>query len=278
LLYTYMSLFSYRPSSTTSPKPSFNMGKNTSATPTNMGSENNLGNSSSQPRLNQFDYVPKRFGLRFDPATIVVEYLVPSSGKLYHHKMKIVGLKHNSNNSDVISSLRKKHPLYFGNNKISDNQLLSLVDKLKSKLSNSEENTSSSTKPLNNIANNVFGSKISPLHTNVPSAKPTSGFSISNRSSTNSTNSGYNLGNKKEDKSGNGFWDLDDDEDKEVDYQTTNLNKLSNEALKKHKDKMDVVFMKNQKRPGDPGFVYDKQEEFKPCQANEWDDEIEEDF
>jgi len=44
--------------------------------------------------------------------------------------------------------------------------------------------------------------------------------------------------------------------------------------LKKHKDKMTVLFNKNQKKPGDPDFVYDKQEEFDPQEDNEWDEDI----
>lgn len=74
---------------------------------------------------------------------------------------------------------------------------------------------------------------------------------------------------------GNAFWDLDDENDvKAVDYNTVNLNKLSTEELEKHKKKMDVLFSKNQKKPGDPGFVYDVQQEFNPHEDNEWDEEL----
>lgn len=73
----------------------------------------------------------------------------------------------------------------------------------------------------------------------------------------------------------NGFWsDAEDDDDLEVDYDTANLNKLSNEQLQKHKQKMDIEFAKNQKKPGDPGFVYDVQEEFNPQEENEWDEDF----
>ena len=34
---------------------------------------------------------------------------------------------------------------------------------------------------------------------------------------------------------------------------------------------MEVGFRQNQKRPGDPGFVYDLQVEFNPTQRSEWD-------
>ena len=35
---------------------------------------------------------------------------------------------------------------------------------------------------------------------------------------------------------------------------------------------MDVIFNQNNLRPGDPGFKYDKQENFVPTQDNDWDD------
>jgi hypothetical protein len=86
---------------------------------------------------------------------------------------------------------------------------------------------------------------------------------------------------EKEKKDGNGFWDFEeidldesDEEAPKVDYNTTNLNKLSKDELDKHKKQMDKTFNKNQKKPGDIGFIYDKQEEFQPKEPNEWDDDF----
>ena len=83
-----------------------------------------------------------------------------------------------------------------------------------------------------------------------------------------------------EKKGANNFWDFEDIEDLEddvdagLDYNTTNLNKLTKEELDKHKQKMNNVFSKNQKKPGESGFIYDKQEEFEPTQENDWDEEF----
>lgn len=55
------------------------------------------------------DIEPKRFALKYDPPTIVLEYLVPASGKLYHHKMKLLKLKQETKNKDAIDYLKKKH-------------------------------------------------------------------------------------------------------------------------------------------------------------------------
>ena len=52
-----------------------------------------------------------------------MEYLVPSSGKLYHHKIKISDLQHNSDSTTVLENLKKRHSQYFTDNKISDSQI-----------------------------------------------------------------------------------------------------------------------------------------------------------
>ncbi|KAG2452597.1 hypothetical protein HYH02_002834 [Chlamydomonas schloesseri] len=51
------------------------------------------------------------------------------------------------------------------------------------------------------------------------------------------------------------------------------LNRVSELELKMAKQAMEEDFRKNQLRPGDPGYVYDKQVEFTPAkEANDWDD------
>ena len=39
------------------------------------------------------DYIPRRFGLKFDPPTIVLEYKVASKNKLYLHIMPMQELE-----------------------------------------------------------------------------------------------------------------------------------------------------------------------------------------
>lgn len=65
------------------------------------------------------------------------------------------------------------------------------------------------------------------------------------------------------------------------DYNNTNLNKMSNQQLEKHKKKMDEKFSKNQLKPGDAGFVYDKRIDFtKKASAAEdsWDEDNVDDY
>lgn len=233
--------------------------------------------SANDSKFDSNDYVPKRFALKFDPPTIIVEYLIPSSGKLYHHKMKLPQLQPDSDTSDVLDSLKKKHQGYFTGNKISDGQMTNFIEKLKKKL----QGVSSSRVPNGsggygeNI--NQSGSKFDKQGANGINKGDFLASSDLNKdkvakSSANPTPS------KGNGKAGNNFWDFEDledydDEDK-VDYDNENLNKLSKEELQKHKDKMDVLFNQNQKKPGDEGFVYDKQEEFVPQEENEWDDDF----
>ena len=59
---------------------------------------------------------------------------MPSTGKLYHHKMKLKQLKPETKTGEVIEYLKKRHPLYFIANKISIEQTSDLINRLKFKL------------------------------------------------------------------------------------------------------------------------------------------------
>lgn len=54
---------------------------------------------------------------------LVIEYLVPNSGKLYHHKIKIRELKSDSDKEKVLKQIKRRHEMYL--TKIADKQLLS---------------------------------------------------------------------------------------------------------------------------------------------------------
>lgn len=57
--------------------------------------------------------------------------MVPSTGKLYHHKMKMRHLTADSDTNDMFEYLKKRHPLYFTTNKIKQNQITDLINRLK---------------------------------------------------------------------------------------------------------------------------------------------------
>lgn len=62
----------------------------------------------------------------------------------------------------------------------------------------------------------------------------------------------------------------------DFDYDNTDLNKCSDYELKKHKKAMDAGFEKNQLKPGDPGYQYDKRVKFEydadELEDNSWDE------
>ena len=60
-----------------------------------------------------------------------------------------------------------------------------------------------------------------------------------------------------------------------IDYGTLDLNKMTPEEVQKHKEKMDVIYKQNIKRPGDAGYTYDVQVDFKAVKKSDWDDEDE---
>jgi len=232
--------------------------------------------SANANKVDPNDCVPKRFALKYDPPTIIMEYLVPSSGKLYHHKMKIPLLASDSDTHSVLDTLKKKNTQYFATNKISEVQIKNFIDKLKKKLQSTE------TAAENKTTGGIKLGKLNPIN----SVKQTintndKGNSLAN-SDLNKAKGGLTLPTakgtlsaEKSKKDDNGFWDFEDlddfddnENDVEVDYDNTNLNKLSNEELQKHKDKMSVMFNKNQKKPGDKGFEYDKQQDFVPNEEN----------
>ncbi|KAG9403014.1 hypothetical protein AC1031_006553 [Aphanomyces cochlioides] len=54
---------------------------------------------------------------------------------------------------------------------------------------------------------------------------------------------------------------------------TADYNSVSESQLRLVKDKMYTVFSAHVVKPGDPGYEYDKQIEFKPTEASDWDDD-----
>ena len=80
------------------------------------------------------NYLPKRFGLRYNPPSIgnyciisVIEYQIPTSGKLYHHKIRINKLKSDSSIQEIMKEIYEKHFLYLDNKKIKPDQIVSRI-------------------------------------------------------------------------------------------------------------------------------------------------------
>lgn len=80
--------------------------------------------------LSYVDFEPKRFALSYDPPTIILEYMVASTGKLYHHKMRIKQMTKESKIDDMMDYLANRHPLYWNSPNLKKDQIRRLIDRL----------------------------------------------------------------------------------------------------------------------------------------------------
>ena len=104
--------------------------------------------------LNENDYMPKRFGISYKPLQIVVEYQKLSNNKLYHHKIKLHKFSSDIKISEIIDDMYKRHNVYLNHKKVNKAQIIQLVEKLREKLKNeNEEKNKNDVKIVYNIKN-----------------------------------------------------------------------------------------------------------------------------
>ena len=104
--------------------------------------------------LNENDYMPKRFGISYKPPQIVVEYQKLSNNKLYHHKIKLHKFSSDAKISEIIDDMYKRHNVYLNHKKVNKAQIIQLVEKLREKLKNeNEEKNKNDVKLVYNIKN-----------------------------------------------------------------------------------------------------------------------------
>mmetsp|Transcript_1456 Transcript_1456/g.2249 ORF Transcript_1456/g.2249 Transcript_1456/m.2249 type:complete len:182 (-) Transcript_1456:70-615(-) len=172
--------------------------------------------SSAEPPLG--NVCPKRFGLNYDPPSIVLEYLEVSTGKLFHRRVGLRRLRASSDPARVAEKLRQKNRALLAEDSVSFDQIVCLVKKLQESLSDKAAAA----------VNGLTGG----LNRSAPPQRDA------------------------------------------FDYQKADLNKLSEAELTQHKERMDVAFLKNQKKPGDAGYEYDVQVDFPDGEnENDWDSE-----
>lgn len=80
------------------------------------------------------EFIPKRFGLNYNPPMIILEFMLRSRGKLYLKKMKLYKLRATTSREVALKYIKMRYPDFFISNQIADKQLLSLIDKLKENL------------------------------------------------------------------------------------------------------------------------------------------------
>ena len=197
-------------------------------------------------KFNINDYTPKRFGLNYNPPQIVLEYLTPSTGKLYHHKMRIHKLNPDKKTADIMKELYDRHTQYLDKKKVNPNQIIKLIEKIKSNFKprekkevKKEEKKEVKKEEIKEVKNEEKKEEIKE--------------------------------EKKEEKK-----DDDDDEDEYNfdEFNDEDLNKLSDEELNEKKNEMNKYFDKNSIKVGDPNYQYDVRKDFNHEEyAAEWDDD-----
>lgn len=80
------------------------------------------------------DITPRRFGLKYEPPTIILEYKVMSKNKLYLHIMPMPELEPSHDPYDWLEILRKEHKPFLDPKIVEENQILSLIEKLQQNL------------------------------------------------------------------------------------------------------------------------------------------------
>ena len=255
--------------------------------------------------FNSNDYIPKRFGLNYSPPQIIIEYLAPSTGKLYHHKMRLHKFTKDKSNAEVMKELYERHQVYLDKKKVSSEQLIKLIERLKQNFVPRKKKKDNQTK------NNEIKKEEKKIEEKKEIKKEER--KEIKKEEKKEIPKEVKKEEKKEDKSDDIEEDfdfgevessekskeekkkeivkpkepekkvekkLDDELEEEEDeygfdeFEDEDLNKLDDSALKKKKAEMDVEFEKNNIKKGDAKFQYDIRKEFDHEQyAAEWDDD-----
>ena len=242
--------------------------------------------------FNSNDYIPKRFGLNYSPPQIIIEYLAPSTGKLYHHKMRLHKFKKEKNNAEIIKELYERHQVYLDKKKISSEQLVRLIERLKQNFvpkKKKSENKKEEEKNQENKQKYEIKKEIK------KEEKKEEKKEVKPEEKSSEIEEDFDFGEvessmkseekkkekekpkepeKKVEKKENDELEEEEEEYGFDDYDDEDLNKLNDSELKKKKAEMDIGFEKNNIKKGDANFKYDIRKEFDHEQyAAEWDEE-----
>ena len=240
--------------------------------------------------FNTNDYIPKRFGLNYSPPQIVIEYLAPSTGKLYHHKMRLHKFKKEKNNAEIIKELYERHQIYLDKKKVSSEQLVRLIERLKQNFvprkkkneAKKEEEKNQEIKQKIEIKKEVKKEEKKEVKPEEKSSEIEKDFDFGEVES--SMKSEEKKKDKEKEKPKEPEKNIEKKDNEEVEeeeeeygfdeFEDEDLNKLNDSELKKKKAEMDIGFEKNNIKKGDANFKYDIRKEFDHEQyAAEWDEE-----
>ena len=240
--------------------------------------------------FNSNDYIPKRFGLNYSPPQIVIEYLAPSTGKLYHHKMRLHKFKKEKNNAEIIKELYERHQIYLDKKKVSSEQLVRLIERIKQNFvprkkkneAKKEEEKNQENKQKIPIKKEIKNEEKKEVKPEEKSSEIEEDFDFGEvESSMKSEEKKKEKEKEKPKEPGKKIEKKDNEELEEEEeeygfneFEDEDFNKLNDSEQKKKKAEMDIGFEKNNIKKGDANFKYDIRKEFDHEQyAAEWDEE-----
>lgn len=103
--------------------------------------------------INTNNYEPRRFGLRYQPPQIVLEYWCLTRKKLYHHIIKLHKLKKDSNVKEVVNQIYIDHKNYLVN-KVQETQITNLVELLINNIKSTNKDNKENREKKENKYNN----------------------------------------------------------------------------------------------------------------------------
>ena len=240
--------------------------------------------------FNSNDYIPKRFGLNYSPPQIVIEYLAPSTGKLYHHKMRLHKFKKEKNNAEIIKELYERHQIYLDKKKVSSEQLVRLIERIKQNFvprkkkneAKKEEEKNQENKQKIEIKKEIKKEEKKEVKPEEKSSEIEEDFDFGEVESSMKSEEKKKEKEKEKPKEPEKKIEKKDNEELEEEeeeygfdeFEDEDFNKLNDSELKKKKAEMDIGFEKNNIKKGDTNFKYDIRKEFDHEQyAAEWDEE-----
>ncbi|CEM20295.1 unnamed protein product [Vitrella brassicaformis CCMP3155] len=208
----------------------------------------------------------RRIGFKHDPPSIVIEMYNPTLGKLQIRPIVLASLQPDSPVDRVERCIRKHFPGHCKG--VASEQLTSNIRRLQMSMAGRRPDAGIKLQPLKPSAKEKDDS-ISPLPRIIPS-------SINNPSPMIAADD--TEGDSRPPLS----WIHPQENGKQGDaaahdFSHVDLNKVSAEELERAKGKMEESFLRNQVKPGDDGFVYDRRVDFdsrgEPPHDSGWDSE-----
>mmetsp|Transcript_26638 Transcript_26638/g.75614 ORF Transcript_26638/g.75614 Transcript_26638/m.75614 type:complete len:262 (+) Transcript_26638:81-866(+) len=205
----------------------------------------------------------RRFGLNFDPPSLVLEYERLSTGRLFHRRIGLRRLGPGVDATRTAEKIRRQNKALLAEDQVPFEQLVSVVARLcqQGRLPQEEAKPSaSSTAAVAGKADETEDVRRSPSGEAcgaIAGEAAEEGRRVAEETAEEDAPAAAEEAPPSPVAGDHVEGEGEAVEHIQVIDGELNLNKLSDEQLEEYKRRMDVDFRKHQRKPGDPGFVYD---------------------